>query len=118
MCHHRNTAVNLDHIDTPAGMTDWPEFHNGVACGLVIDPRMKEVHETLHFLLQLFNNIFFQVNSAWITYNQPADKQLTNEHAGFLLALGLTGHLKNLDTHHIHSYLAKVLLADNMTIHC
>ncbi|XP_062502320.1 anaphase-promoting complex subunit 1-like isoform X2 [Corticium candelabrum] len=85
----RNTAVNLDHIDTPAGMTDWPEFHNGVACGLVIDPRMKEV------------------NSAWITYNQPADKQLTNEHAGFLLALGLTGHLKNLDTHHIHSYLAK-----------
>ena len=51
---YRNSAVNLDHIDTPTGMTDWPEFHNGVACGLVIDPRMKEVVKQVILYQYLF----------------------------------------------------------------
>ena len=32
----RNTTVDLSHIETPANMTHWPLFHNGVAAGLRI----------------------------------------------------------------------------------
>lgn len=36
-------SVSLDNIDTPANMTDWPEFHNGVAAGLKIIPGISTV---------------------------------------------------------------------------
>ena len=37
-----------------------------------------------------------------------AEVEISNEQAGFLLALGLNGHLKKLAVHHLHSYLSKV----------
>ena len=52
-CHRcRNTAVDLTHIDTPANMSYWPLFHNGVAAGLKIS-NMSQVVSTLsvEFLL-------------------------------------------------------------------
>lgn len=63
----------------------WAEFHNGVAAGLRISPTAKGVE------------------SSWITFNKPSE--LTPEHAGFLFALGLTGHLKELMTWHTFQYL-------------
>ncbi|XP_046858377.1 anaphase-promoting complex subunit 1-like isoform X2 [Xenia sp. Carnegie-2017] len=85
----RNNVVSLDHIDVPTDMMVWPAFHNGVAAGLRIVPGIS------------------QIDSTWIVYHRPKDCQLTNEHAGFLMALGLTGHLSNLAIMNVHNYLSK-----------
>uniref|UniRef100_A0A673NDM0 Anaphase-promoting complex subunit 1-like n=1 Tax=Sinocyclocheilus rhinocerous TaxID=307959 RepID=A0A673NDM0_9TELE len=87
----RNTMVDLNsgNIDVPPNMTCWPSFHNGVAAGLKIAPAS-------------------QVESAWIAYNKPKSADLANEYAGFLMALGLNGHLTKLATLNIHDYLTKV----------
>ncbi|XP_048246060.1 anaphase-promoting complex subunit 1-like [Haliotis rufescens] len=84
----RNTTVDLTHIDTPANMAAWPQFHNGVAAGL----RIANVS---------------QVESTWIIYNKPKSNELSNEYAGFLMALGLNNHLVNLNTLNVHDYLSK-----------
>uniref|UniRef100_A0A8C1SR90 Anaphase-promoting complex subunit 1 n=1 Tax=Cyprinus carpio TaxID=7962 RepID=A0A8C1SR90_CYPCA len=86
----RNTVVDLNsgNIDVPPNMTSWPSFHNGVAAGLKIAPAS-------------------QVESAWIAYNKPKSADLANEYAGFLMALGLNGHLTKLATLNIHDYLTK-----------
>lgn len=62
----------------------WGFFHQGVAAGLAISPQAKGI------------------DTSWILYNKPGEKQgrpgeeLSNRHAGFLLALGLNGHLKGV----------------------
>ena len=59
----------------------WGEFHNGVAAGLRVSPIATGV----------------PVESSWIAFNKPSE--LSPEHAGFLLGLGLTGHLKEMMAH-------------------
>ncbi|KAH0845619.1 Negative regulator of mitosis [Fonsecaea pedrosoi] len=54
----------------------WAFFHNGASTGLMISTDAKGI------------------NTSWIQFNKPPD--LTNRHAGFLLALGLNGHLRTL----------------------
>lgn len=54
----------------------WAFFHNGASNGLMISRQAQFV------------------DTSWILYNKPHD--LNNRHAGFLLALGLNGHLKTL----------------------
>ncbi|KIV83699.1 hypothetical protein PV11_05701 [Exophiala sideris] len=54
----------------------WAFFHNGASMGLMI------------------SNDAQGIDTSWILYNKPPE--LTNRHAGFLLALGLNGHLKAL----------------------
>lgn len=73
----------------PPNMASWASFHNGVAAGLKIAPAS-------------------QIDSAWIVYNKPKHAELANEYAGFLMALGLNGHLTKLATLNIHDYLTKV----------
>ncbi|KAG6812695.1 hypothetical protein H0H92_001324 [Tricholoma furcatifolium] len=63
----------------------WGDFHNGVAAGLRISPYSKSVE------------------SSWIAFNKPSE--LTPEHAGFLFALGLSGHLREMLTWHTFAYL-------------
>lgn len=63
----------------------WGYFHNGVSSGLSVS---KEAT---------------YLNGSWITFNKP--NTLTSQHAGFLLGLGLNGHLKNLEEWHIYNYL-------------
>lgn len=84
----RNTTVDLSHIETPSNMATWPHFHNGVAAGL-----------------RIANSS--QINSTWINYNRPKTCDFTTEYAGFLMALGLNGHLAHLATLNIHEYLSK-----------
>lgn len=70
---------------------------------LCIDPQgnIVEIHSTLFLTVK--------VDSAWIAYNKPKSPELANEYAGFLMALGLNGHLTKLATLNIHDYLTKVL---------
>lgn len=88
----RNTTVDMSHIEVPPNMNMWPLFHNGVAAGLRVCPDASEV------------------DSSWITYNRPRTSTATDatiEHAGFLLGLGLNGHLASLSTTSIHDYMVK-----------
>lgn len=95
-------AVDYPH-DT--SVFPWPFFHNGVAAGLRICASTS-------------NNI---IDSTWINYNRPRsnvphsdlrDRDMTlanmnNEHAGFLFALGLSGHLEKLSLMALHDYLCQ-----------
>ena len=54
------------------------------------------------------------MDSAWIAYNKPKSPELANEYAGFLMALGLNGHLTKLATLNIHDYLTKVHTSTGM----
>lgn len=72
-------------------MNLWPLFHNGVAAGLCISHNVSEI------------------DSTWIVYNKPkTNAEFPIEHAGFLMALGLNGHLKHLDSMNIYDYAVKV----------
>ncbi|TFK37677.1 hypothetical protein BDQ12DRAFT_713446 [Crucibulum laeve] len=80
-----NITVALEPGKLAPESLSWGEFHNGVAAGLRISPTSGGVE------------------SSWIAFNKPSE--LTPEHAGFLLGLGLTGHLKGMLTWHTFSYL-------------
>ncbi|KAL7744257.1 hypothetical protein ACLKA6_009216 [Drosophila palustris] len=91
----KGTTIEMQQIEFPANMHMWPSFHNGVATGLKISPQALDI------------------DSTWIVYNKPKT-QANNalEHAGFLMALGLNGHLKSLSFMSIYKYLVK---CDEMT---
>lgn len=65
--------------------TTWPDFANGVAQALQIRADSAGI------------------DNSWIVYNKPRD--LTATHGGFLLGLGLTGHLRKMIPWHAFSYL-------------
>ena len=65
---------------------EWPEFHNGAASALEIAHRSR------------------RVDSDWIFAHSGGRSTAT--HAGFLLGLGLSGHLRSLGRVHAYRYLA------------
>ena len=71
-----NVTLSADRASFGEDKVCWAFFHNGVATGLAISKGAKGI------------------DTSWILYNKP--HELTNRHAGFLLALGLNGHLKLL----------------------
>ncbi|KAI0074880.1 hypothetical protein K474DRAFT_1600790 [Panus rudis PR-1116 ss-1] len=81
----QNVAMVPDPTKVTTEVLSWADFHNGVAAGLRISHAASSV------------------DSSWIKFNKPAE--LTPDHAGFLFALGLTGHLRELLTWHTFSYL-------------
>jgi anaphase-promoting complex subunit 1 len=83
--HPQNLVIGPEVNKIPKESLDWGEFHNGVAAGLRIAP------------------VTHAVESSWIAFNKPSE--LTPEHAGFLFALGLTGHLKEMLTWQTFNYL-------------
>jgi anaphase-promoting complex subunit 1 len=68
-------------------MNLWPLFHNGVAAGLRIHPDAANI------------------DSTWIVYNKQQQGEYGVEHSGFLMSLGLNGHLKNLAPLSTYEYL-------------
>lgn len=91
----KGAIIEMSTIEVPANMNTWPLFHNGVAAGLQLTSDSKNI------------------DSAWIVYNKPkSQNDSTTEHAGFLMALGLTGHLKILSSMSLYDYLVK---CDEMT---
>ncbi|KAJ5886397.1 Negative regulator of mitosis [Penicillium subrubescens] len=71
-----NVTVSAERSAFTEEKVCWAFFHNGVSTGLAISKASKGI------------------DTSWILFNKPGE--LTNRHAGFLLALGLNGHLKNL----------------------
>ena len=71
-----NVTVSADRASFSEEKVCWAFFHNGVSTGLAISKASKGI------------------DTSWILFNKPPE--LTNRHAGFLLALGLNGHLKSL----------------------
>ncbi|XP_033168826.1 anaphase-promoting complex subunit 1 [Drosophila mauritiana] len=91
----KGTTIEMQQIEFPANMQMWPSFHNGVATGLKISPQAQDV------------------DSNWIVYNKPkTHSHNALEHAGFLMALGLNGHLRTLSFMSVYKYLVK---CDEMT---
>lgn len=80
-----NVILTLQKQTISEESLSWGYFHNGVSSGLSVS---KEIT---------------YLNGSWITFNKPS--ALTSQHAGFLLGLGLNGHLKNLEEWHIYNYL-------------
>lgn len=72
-----NILVNADKSLFSEEKVNWAFFHQGAAAGLQVSPQAKGID----------NN--------WITFNKP-NGDPSNRHAGFLLALGLNGHLKSM----------------------
>jgi len=72
-----NNTVGVDKTLFTEEKINWAFFHQGVAGGLAISPHAKGI------------------DTSWILYNKPG-QDLSNRHAGFLLALGLNGHLKSV----------------------
>ncbi|CAI4215559.1 unnamed protein product [Parascedosporium putredinis] len=72
-----NVTVGVDKALFTEEKVCWGFFHQGVSAGLSISPHAKGI------------------DTSWILYNKPG-QDLSNRHAGFLLALGLNGHLKGV----------------------
>lgn len=72
-----NVTVGVDKTSFTEEKINWAFFHQGVAGGLAISPHAKGI------------------DTSWILYNKTT-QDLSNRHAGFLLALGLNGHLKSV----------------------
>lgn len=69
----------------------WPSFHNGAAAGLALVPLSG-----------------FTIGSEWVLFNTPKGAaEMSPEHAGFLMGLGLNGHLRDLPCLNVYEYLAK-----------
>ncbi|XP_053668809.1 anaphase-promoting complex subunit 1 [Anopheles marshallii] len=91
----RGTTIEIQQIEVPANMSLWPAFHNGVAAGLRICP------DTPH------------LTSTWISNNRQGVRNTvpgtdsSTEHGGFLMALGLTGHLGKLSIYSIFDYMVR-----------
>ena len=71
-----DTTVTADRNTFTEEKTAWAFFHAGVEAGLSISKDAKGI------------------DTSWILFNKP--RELTTRHAGFLLALGLNGHLKSI----------------------
>ena len=71
-----NTTVTADRNLYTEEKVSWAFFHAGVEAGLSIPRNAKGIDPN------------------WILFNKPQD--MKNRHAGFLLALGLNGHLKSI----------------------
>ena len=80
-----NINVTLENDAIPQSLLDWGYFHNGTSAGLSVS---KE---------------FEGISGSWVVFNRPP--VLNAQHAGFLLGLGLNGHLKQLEEWHIYNYL-------------
>ena len=71
-----NTTIVADKSEFTEERISWAFFHAGVEAGLHISKKAKGI------------------NTSWILFNKPHDLNL--RHAGFLMALGLNGHLRSL----------------------
>ncbi|KAJ0176308.1 hypothetical protein K1T71_008482, partial [Dendrolimus kikuchii] len=87
----RTATVSPPAAEWGPGCLAWPHFHNGVAAGLALVPLTGS---TIH--------------ASWVSYNKPrGTTDMSTEHAGFLMALGLNGHLRDMPVMNMYDYLVK-----------
>lgn len=80
-----NTTVTADRNAYTEEKVSWAFFHAGVEAGLGISRDAKGI------------------TTSWLHFNKP--HELKNRHAGFLLALGLNGHMKGIAKWASYKYL-------------
>ncbi|KAL9601000.1 MAG: hypothetical protein Q9219_002822 [cf. Caloplaca sp. 3 TL-2023] len=80
-----NTTVTADRSAYTEEKVSWAFFHAGVEAGLSISKDAQGI------------------DTSWLLFNKP--HELKNRHAGFLLALGLNGHMKNIAKWASYKYL-------------
>lgn len=92
--HNVSVVFNPENLNTIT--RTWGYLAHGAAAGLSISKDAK-------------------VTSQWIVYNNSQEFTLSPaRHAGFLLGLGIVGHLKSFEEWHIYQYLgAKVPVVSN-----
>ena len=76
LMHPMGHTLTTDRSGLTEEKVNWAYFHAGVSVGLRISRNVKGI------------------DTSWIAFNKP--DELTNRHAGLLLALGLSGHLRHL----------------------
>ena len=120
-----DATLVLDVSNCPSDMAVWPEFHNGAAAGLRL-PLAGEGRD---------DSSLRQITRTWIVYNKPSaapQPQQNNSnagsnasdgrngpnhaHGGFLMALGLRGHLAALAMTDIYDYLTQASLTTTIGI--
>jgi anaphase-promoting complex subunit 1 len=92
-----NSTIQVDRTLRIPDNIEWPEFHEGVASGLRIPSSCN-------------------IEGSWISLNKPNMTDNSNSHAGFLLGLGLNGHLKAMSKWQAVDYLMKTPKHDMTTI--
>ncbi|AET40786.1 anaphase promoting complex subunit 1 Ecym_6414 [Eremothecium cymbalariae DBVPG len=80
------SKLSLSKAKFPDEFLKWAEFHRGVARGIAISKSVANV------------------TSSWINYNRPP--WLDAQYGGFLLGLGLNGHLKVLEEWQLYNFLS------------
>ena len=80
------SKLSINDQDIPVSFLEWGSFHTGVASALKISTKA------------------LGITGSWIAYNRP--QTLNGEFGGFLLGLGLNGHLRDLEEWHIYNYLS------------
>ena len=108
-----NNTLTLDQSEIPPESRVWPDFHNGVAAGLRLPEKDSPVGRRA------------PISRTWILYNRPpkaegpgedgSNNAISNSintsknhaHGGFLLALGIRGHLSALRMTDIYEYLTQ-----------
>ncbi|MCJ1357301.1 MAG: Anaphase-promoting complex subunit 1 [Icmadophila ericetorum] len=80
-----NTTVTADKSLYSEEKVGWAFFHAGVDAGLSVSKLAEHI------------------NTSWILFNKP--EQLNNRHAGFLMGLGLNGHLTGIATWAAFKYM-------------
>ncbi|KAK9458888.1 uncharacterized protein V1516DRAFT_666543 [Lipomyces oligophaga] len=78
-------TITVEEANIAEPKISWGLFHNGVASGLSV------------------SNSASEITGSWIVFNKPAE--LNAQHAGFLMGLGLNGHLRCLAEWQIFNYL-------------
>lgn len=82
-----NVTVPMDDTLVQDKLVFWGHFHAGVSTGLTVSRDAKHV------------------SGSWIVFNKPQNS-MDAQHAGFLMGLGMNGHLKKLQEWHIYNYLS------------
>ncbi|QLL34572.1 hypothetical protein HG536_0G04340 [Torulaspora globosa] len=80
------SKLSVQASDLNTEMIEWGDFHSGVSSGLRISKKAKGI------------------NGSWIAFSRP--KILDAQLGGFLLGLGLNGHLSGLEEWHVYNYLS------------
>ncbi|KAI9331407.1 hypothetical protein DFJ73DRAFT_857094 [Zopfochytrium polystomum] len=80
-----NQVVQLDFSQFEANYMEWPSFHRGVALALKVSSGSRTI------------------SGSWIVQNSPQTPSAM--HGGFLLGLGLNGHLRHLKAWQFFDFL-------------
>ena len=91
--HMPSPPMPMHTCTCPRPQLNWPEFHNGAAAALRLCPPGCGPSDE------------GELGRNWIVYNKPRSRQ--HSHAGFLLGLGLNGHLLTLANTDLYRCMAR-----------